>query len=136
MRILNQNNIEVTSPDLSLGYLVEEEIFIKHHDAIDAIEEQWHYETIKEYPNGGKDVEKVIDVPHVPAREAYDEYETIQRYILYTEEELLRIEAERNKPSLEDRMSALEETVNTIQTQDKIKISEYEESLLELGIEL
>ena len=122
MRILNQDNIEVTSPDLSLGYLVEEEIFIKHHDTIEPVEEQWHYETIKEYPNGGKDVEKVIDVPAVQAKDAYDEYETINRYILYTEEEL----------------KARQELANQLTAQDDIETllidHEYRLTLLELGI--
>ena len=27
---------------------------------------EWHYETIAEYPNGGKDVIKVVDVPDPP----------------------------------------------------------------------
>ncbi len=109
MRIFDENNVEIVSPDLNLGYLKTEEMFVKHHDAIEAVEEVWHYETIAEYPNGGKDVAKVIDVPGVEAKEAWDEYETIQRYIPYTEEELAAIEAERNKPTQEDRIAALEE---------------------------
>ena len=84
MRILDENNMEIVSPDLSLGYLVQEEIFVAHHEATEAVEEQWHYETVAEYPNGGKDVTKVIDVPGVEAQEAWDEYETILRYIRYT----------------------------------------------------
>ena len=122
MRILNQDNIEVTSPDLSLGYLVEEEIFIKHHDAIEPVEEQWHYETIKEYPNGGKDVEKVIDVPAVQAKDAYDEYETINRYILYTEEELKARQELANQPTAQDDIETL------------LIDHEYRLTLLELGI--
>ena len=108
MKILDQNNVEITSPDLSLGYLKEEEIFVQHHEAIEAVEEVWHYETIAEYPNGGKDVAKVVDIPGVQAKEAWDEYETIQRYILFTEEELAAMEAERNRPTTEDRLEALE----------------------------
>ena len=30
-----------------------------------------HYETVAEYPNGGRDVRKVIDVPGVPAQAAW-----------------------------------------------------------------
>lgn len=36
----------------------------------------------------GTDLESVIDVEHEDAKEAWDEYEDIYRYILYTEEEL------------------------------------------------
>lgn len=103
MRILDLGGMEVENPDLSLGYLREEKILITHHPAVEAIAEQWHYETIAEYPNGGKDVKKVVDVPGVEAREAWDEYEMISRYIPYTEEEL---EA-GNAPSPQDDMDAM-----------------------------
>lgn len=103
MRILDENNVEITSPDLSLGYLVQEELFVAHHEAIEAVEEQWHYETIAVYPNGGKDVEKVIDIPGVVAQDAWDEYETILRYILYTDED--------KKTSLPYRISVIESDV-------------------------
>lgn len=117
MRILDENGIEIESPDLEKGYLKEESLFIMHHDAVEAVEEVWHYETIAEYPNGGKDVEKVIDVQGVEAQEAWDEYEDIQRYILYTEEELserekAKEEAYKNSP--EYRVSELEAMMNAL----------------------
>ena len=97
MRILDSNNHELTNPDLTLGHLQEEEIFIVHHEAVEAVEEIGHYEVVDEYPNGGKDVEWVIDVPGVLAKEEWDEYETIQRYIPFTEEELAAKSEEHNK---------------------------------------
>ena len=108
MRILNENNVEISNPDLSLGHLVEEEVFIAHHPAVEEVPEQWHYETIKEYPGGGKDVVKVIDVPWMEAKEAWDEYETIQRYILYTDEQLKEIENQKNQPNMKERIAQLE----------------------------
>ena len=110
MRILDENNAEITSPDLSLGHLVEEEVFVAHHPAVEEVREQWHYETVYEYLNGGKDVVKVIDVPGVEAKDAWDEYETIKRYVPYTEEELAALEEARNKPTLESRVDVLETT--------------------------
>ena len=95
--------MELENPDLSLGYLREEKILIAHHDAVEAVQEQWHYETIAEYPNGGKDVKKVVDVPGVEAKDAWDEYETVQRYIPYTDEELEAM----NAPSPQDDMDAM-----------------------------
>lgn len=92
MRILDENGVEISSPDLEKGYLQDDRIFVAHHEAVEAVEEQWHYETIAEYPNGGKDVEKVVDVPGVPAQEAWDEYEDILRYIRYTDDQLKEIE--------------------------------------------
>ena len=112
MRILDENNVEITAPDLTLGHLVEEEVFVAHHPAVEEVPEQWHYETIKEYPGGGKDVVKVVDVPGVEAKDAWDEYETIKRYVPYTEEELAALEEARNKLTLEDRVDVLETTTD------------------------
>ena len=97
MRILNQNNIELTEEEvnLELGYLKPESIISIHHEATKETKEIGHYEVIAEYPSGGKDVKWVIDVPGVEAKEAWDEYEDIQRYVLYTEEQLAAKEAER-----------------------------------------
>ena len=112
MRILDENNVEITAPDLSLGRLVEEEVFVAHHPAVEEVPEQWHYETIAEYPGGGKDVARVVDVPGTEPREAWDEYETIRRYVLYTEAELAAMEEERNRPTLESRVETLETTTD------------------------
>ena len=112
MRILDENNVEITSPDLTLGHRVEGEVFVAHHPAVEAVREQWHYETTATYPNGGKDVQKVVDVPGVEAKEAWDEYETIKRYVPYTEEELAALEEARNRPTLESRVDVLETTTD------------------------
>lgn len=111
MRILDENNIEIENPDYELGYLKDEKLFIQHHEAVEAVAEEGHYEVIAEYPNGGKDVKWVVDVEAVEACEAWDEYEDILRYILYTEEELeerrkAREEAYKNSP--EYRVAQLE----------------------------
>lgn len=102
MRILDQNNIELNkdSIDYSKGKTIEDKLFVAHHEAIEAVEEQGHYETLAEYPNGGKDVEWIVDVPAVEAKEAWDEYEDIQRYILYTEMELVLREYAKRRQSL------------------------------------
>jgi peptidoglycan/xylan/chitin deacetylase (PgdA/CDA1 family) len=55
-------------------------MFIKSHPAV---EEVGHYET-RRYPNGGCSKEWVVDTPAV---EAYDEYEEIQVYVPYTQEQ-------------------------------------------------
>lgn len=91
MRIFNQDKTqELTQSeiDLTRGYLTADKLFIQHHEAVEAVEEVSHYETVKEYPNGGKDVKKVIDKHGVEAREAYDEYENVQIFILYSTEEI------------------------------------------------
>lgn len=111
MRIFDTNNIELTNPDLSRGYLNEDKIFVKHHEATQPIEERWHYEVIKVYPNGGKDIKKVVDVAGVSARDAWDEYEDIFRYIEYTEDEIREINDNQNRPTLEERIVAIEAAI-------------------------
>ncbi|MBP3654941.1 MAG: hypothetical protein J6J04_05910, partial [Oscillospiraceae bacterium] len=86
---------EIETPNLEIGYLKPDRFFIQHHEAIEAVEEQGHYEVVAEYPNGGKDVEWVVDMPGVKAQEAWDEYEDILRYVLYDEEQLAEMEVQR-----------------------------------------
>ena len=110
MRILDANGNEIKDIDFSLGKVVKEKLFVKTHPAIEEIKEQWHYKTIIEYPNGGKEVEKVIDVIGVSAKDSWDEYEDILRYIPYTDEELEEI----NKPTVEERIAQIEEALNLL----------------------
>ena len=97
MRILDENGHEITNPDLDLGHLEQEEIVVQHHDAVPANPGSFHYQVIREYPNGGKDVEQVWDVEPTEAVAAWDETEIIQRYILYTQEELDEIAARKRE---------------------------------------
>lgn len=97
----------IENPDLALGYL-KDGVRTVHHEAIEAVEGKYHYETLREYPNGGKDVRKVVDVEGVEARAAWDEEIPIQIYVPYTQEQLDAIEAEKNKPTQEQRIAALE----------------------------
>lgn len=122
MRILNEEGVELQAVNLDLGYLKEDQIFIRHHEAIVGHEEIGHYEVIAEYPNGGQDVEWIIDVPYMSPQEAWDEYETIQRYILYpVVEQGGTLENEENTKIEEDlEIMAIDH--------------EYRLTLLELGI--
>lgn len=116
MRVLNLDGVEII-PDDTLGYTQEELILIQHHDAIEAVEEQWHYEVIKEYPNGGKDLQKVIDIPGVEATDAWDETEEILRWYPYTEEEL----AERAAAEEAQRLAEEEEARLAQEEADRIQ---------------
>lgn len=108
MRILDENNIELAEEevDLELGYLRPESIISMHHEATEEVEEVGHYEVIAEYPNGGKDVSWIIDTPGIEAKEAWDEYEDIQRYVFYTEEELAARDAEKKAKEEEAMLNA------------------------------
>lgn len=104
--VYDQQGTLLTEYDLSLGRL-QVSTRTEHHPAVEGVEEVWHWETIAEYPNGGKDVAKVIDVEGVEPVEAWTEEITYYTYVPYTEEELKKIEEERNKPSLEEEVEDL-----------------------------
>lgn len=113
MKIIDSNGNHIENPDLTKGYLKQETETV-HHDAVEAVEEVSHYE-YKTYPNGGKDRWKVVDVPGVEAKDAWDEEEQVQVYRLYTAEELAAQEQARKEaeekaqlPTAEERLAALE----------------------------
>lgn len=114
MKIIDENGAALENPDLTLGWLRDETEAVEH-PAQAGVPELSHYETVAEYPNGGKDVRKIIDREGIPARDAWTEQVPIQRYILYTAEELAAKEEERKKaeqaaqlPTTEERLAALE----------------------------
>ena len=111
--IYNEQMERIENPDLTLGYL-RPGTRTEHHEAVEDVQEVWHYETVVEYPNGGKDVQRVVDVPGVEAKPAWDEEIPIQIYVPYTQEELDRMEAERNKPTTEQRVAQLEAQNETL----------------------
>lgn len=99
MQIIDEHGSPIENPDLTKGYLKQETQTI-HHDAVAGAEEVSHYET-ETLPDGtpaiyydadgrekGRDVRKVVDVPGVEAKDAWDETVERQRYILYTADEL------------------------------------------------
>ena len=91
MKIYNEDlTKEIQEKDVDyLKYkLIEAKRFVRHHEAVAEVKEQFHYETIREYPNGGKDVKKVIDVEYVEPKEAYDEYEDVLKIEPLSAEEL------------------------------------------------
>ena len=66
MRIFNEDKtVELNEYDERKGYLKHDVIKTDIPEQL-AVEEKWHYEVIREYPNGGKDVKKVIDVEGKP----------------------------------------------------------------------
>lgn len=114
MDMYDEQGNPVTDYDPAKGRL-EMQKRIHHHEAVEAVEEQGHWETVAEYPEtGGKDVQWVVDVPGVEAREAWDEEETYWLYIPYTEEELAQMEADRNQPTPEERVKELEEALELL----------------------
>ena len=135
MKILDETGAVVENPDLTLGYLTADTEEITH-PAVDGVEEQWHWETVTEYPSGGRDVQRVVDVPGVPARPAWTEQLPIKRYIRYTAEELAAQEEARKKQEAKDK---LPETVAALQAAladaDALNVDQaYRLTLLELNV--
>lgn len=84
----------IENPDLEKGYLVYAEKFVAHHDEQ---KEQVDYEIMEgtiteENPKGLRRM-----IVKVPYRAAYDEYETVQKYVPYTEEELVQMQKEKEE---------------------------------------
>ena len=79
---------ELTSPDMEKGYLVFARRIVVHHDAV---ERAFHYEVMtgtvsEECPEGLR-----CEIEDVAAKEPWDEYEEVQKYVLYTADELAEI---------------------------------------------
>lgn len=116
MKIFDTNGILIEKPDLEKGRLERDYKPITHRYEITQ-KEKGHYEVVKEYPNGGKEVEWRIDTPEEGQWVTYDtegnrietenlvpddapheteikDYEEIAIYIPYTEEELEKMATE------------------------------------------
>ena len=135
MKIIDENGAAIEVPDLTLGYLVDDTEPVEH-PAVEGVEEVSHYETVAEYPGGGRDVRKVIDVPGVLAQAAWTEHVPVQKYIRYTAEELAAQEEARKKQEAKDK---LPETVAALQAAladaDALNLDQdYRLTLLELGV--
>ena len=135
MKILDETGAVMENPDLTLGYLTDDTEEITH-PAVEGVEEQWHWETVTEYPNGGRDVQKIVDRPGIQAQEEWVEQVPIQRYIRYTAEELAAQEEARKKAEAREK---LPETVAALQAAladaDALNLDQdYRLTLLELGV--
>lgn len=135
MKIFNQEKTqELSNVDLSKGYLKDDKIFVAHHEATEEVAEQSHYKTIQEYPNGGKDVEKVIDVEYQPARAAYDEYEDIKVFIPYTAAELDKIEKAKLREWREQYFAIIDRAVwyDSLTDSQKEETKRFRQKLLDI----
>lgn len=103
MKIYNEAKTEIIeNPDLTKGWLNEDKIVSKIIPAVEAVQEQGHYEIVCEYENGGKDVEWVIDVLGIEAQPETYEYEDILVYIPYTQTEIIQNTISQLKQNLKD----------------------------------
>lgn len=116
MRIIDELGGNVTDPDLTLGKLIPERILIERHAAQseqERIEEPDESNVIEEFFNeDGVSIGKTIGFKVVqeyrPASAAWDEYEDVMRYVLYTSDELAAMAAAKAAEE-EARLKAEEE---------------------------
>lgn len=122
MRIFDEagKELQAEAVDCKKGRLVEDRLLITRHKAVEAVAEKGHWETVKEYPNGGKEVEWVVDVPAVEARDAWDEYEDIMRYIPFDEQTLKKARIAELKQLLSDTDYVVLKIVEGATTLDKV----------------
>ena len=105
MKIYNQSKTQtLTEYDLEKGYL-KPDVLEREISEQEAVEEVFHYEVEKEFPNGGRNMKKVIDVEGKPYIPAHTKREDILIYIPYTEAELEMIAAEREIAELKAKLS-------------------------------
>jgi FKBP-type peptidyl-prolyl cis-trans isomerase len=99
---------ELESPDLTLGRLESARRLVAHHNAV---ERKYHYEVMEgtvtdECPEGLR-----REVEDVAAATAWDEYEDVQRYVIYTDAELAEMaaKAQAEKAAAEAATKAAEQ---------------------------
>lgn len=129
MRVFNQDKTrELNDFDLNKGRLIGD-VIKRIVPAIEGQEEQGHYETVAEYPNGGKDVKWVVDQPYIEAQPEREEVEDIQIYIPFTTEEQAQYDQIRYENLVESKIRTkytLSQELAILRQRDS-KPSEYQE---------
>lgn len=101
MKIFNEaKTMQLQSPDLEKGYLIYEKIQTGLTQAIVEVQEKGHYEVEREYPNGGKDMRWVVDVPYVAPKASQPIFEDIKVYIPYSAQDLVKKEDSKRSQEL------------------------------------
>lgn len=103
MQIYDEQGSLLEHVDPTLGRVVEEVERILH-PPVPERREVGHYEVVRAYPGGGKDVKWVVDVPGVRPQPAREEERVRRVFIPFTPGEL----AELRRPTLEARLEKLE----------------------------
>lgn len=97
--------LEEADIDLNLGRVREERRLVAHHEATPEVLERGHWQDVLK---DGEVIGQtwVVDVPYHAAMEAWDEYETVGVYHVYTSEELEAQAAEEASANLETARAA------------------------------
>lgn len=127
MRIVTQEGMEVQDPDLSLGYLEPGKLLVEHHEAVEPVPAEYKDVLTEEYENGGKLYTRTVVKEAVPGSEAWDEYEDVQYYVPYTEEQLQSIEEEKQH-ELEEQQRIEQQLQEQLAKEEAEKIEQKKQS--------
>ena len=149
MRVFDETKTkELTEYDLDRGYLKADKIVKEHHEATPAVEavsaearaqalqaggaeverigDKW-YTVDAKFKNGGKTVTEIKPIEAEPEKEAWDEYEHIQVYIPYTQEQINARLSVQYIPSATKSAAAvgkmLLKTLDITDTEAKLEVS-------------
>lgn len=129
MRVFNQDKTqELTTYDLTKGKLLDDTITTTIL-AVQGQEEVGHYEVVATYPNGGQDVEWIVDQPYIEAQPQREEVEQIQVYIPFTAEEQAQYNQQRYENLVDSKIRqryTLSQELAILRQRDT-KQSEYQE---------
>lgn len=158
MKIFNQEKTEELNYedlDFTKGHLIYDKLFIKHHNFVpekpaktaSQVAEELKSEGLKveeindklyliekTFENGGRTVKEIKEEPFVPAVEEYDEYEDIQVYKPYTEDELLEIEKNKFRLWRQKYFNIIDRAVwfDTLSDDEKQEVREFRKKLLDI----
>ena len=113
MRILNSDKTQELSRDeidLEKGHLVSDKLFVGHHEAVEASDAKYA-DRVERLPNGSTQVWKDLISPAVEAKDAYDEYEDIQVYVPYTDDELKERADRKRHAELKSELAKIKEDI-------------------------
>ena len=133
MKIYNQEKTQELNEeeiDFEKGYLIEDKLLITHHEAVEAQEAVYKDRIVTE-SNGATSIYKDLLTPAVEAKEAWDEFEEIQIYVPYTEEEFANKKRIKRSPLL-NAFDKWEKAVLRGREEDKGYIMSWYYDLLDL----
>lgn len=159
MRIFNEAKtyeLDANELDYTKGHLIADKLFIAHHEAVPHKPAKSAQEIVNELESqgvdieigfddkpyrileendGGRIVEPINDIPETLAQDAYDEYEDIQVYVLYTATELRERklnELRAKRAPLLDAFDKWEKAVLRDREDDDILVMDWYDDLLDL----
>jgi len=129
MKIYNQEKTQELNKeeiDFEKGYLIKDKLFVKHYEAVKA-KPAVYGDKIEILPNGSTQNLKPLISEAVEAKEAYDEYEDIQVFVPYTEEELKKRADEKRHSELKAELDYAQKKARAAEIVNELRVLEGKE---------